>query len=203
MHNRRAERARKLDQLGVCAATAATAHHGDALAGVEQGGELVELTVARPHDGRSGGDPARRLRLGGLERNVARDHHHRHAALGHRDADRLLEDAGQVINVGNQLHIMRALGEQVFRMGRLEIMAADLLARDVRGDRQHRHAAAIAVEQAIDQVQVARPAAAGADRELAGEVRLGTGGEGAGFLVAHVHPFDRLVPAQRIGDAVQ
>ena len=42
----------------------------------------------------------------------------------------------------------------------------------------HRHAAAVAIEQAVDQVQVAGSAASGADGELAGEVRLGAGREG-------------------------
>jgi hypothetical protein len=52
-------------------------------------------------------------------------------------------------------------------MRRLEIIDADLRARDMGGDRQHRHAAAVAIEQAVDQMQIARAAAAGADRELA------------------------------------
>ena len=68
----------------------------------------------------------------------------------------------------------------------LEVGAADLGARDLGGDRQHRNAAAMAVEQAVDQVQVARPAAAGADRELAGQLRLGAGGERRHLLVAHM-----------------
>src|SRR2546426_5649218 len=48
-------------------------------------------------------------------------------------------------------------------VGRLEIVDADLAARDVRGDRENRDAAPLAVEEPIDQVEVARPAAAGAD----------------------------------------
>ena len=51
-------------------------------------------------------------------------------------------------------------------------------------------------------MQVARPAAAGADGELAGQVRLGAGGEGGGLLVAHVHPVDAAGP-QGVGEAVQ
>ena len=78
-------------------------------------------------------------------------------------------------------------------MGFLEVGPADLGARDVGGDRQHRHAAAMTVEQAVDQVQVAGPAASGADRELAGEMRLGARGEGGGLLVPHVDPVDLLL----------
>src|SRR5262249_53976964 len=85
----------------------------------------------------------------------------------------------------------------------LEIGAADFGARDVGGDREHRHAAAMAVEQAVDEMQVAGPAAAGTDGEFAREVRLGAGGEGRGLLVAQMHPRDLLLLAQRIGETVQ
>jgi hypothetical protein len=81
-------------------------------------------------------------------------------------------------------------------MGRLKIGAADLRARDVRRDRQHRHARPVAVEEAVDQVEITGTATARADRELSGEMRLGAGREGRGLLVAHVHPLDFLLPAQ-------
>ena len=61
----------------------------------------------------------------------------------------------------------------------------------------------MAVEQAVDQMQVARPAAAGADRELTGHLRLGARGEGGSLLVTHVDPLDGVEPVQRIGEAVQ
>ena len=88
-------------------------------------------------------------------------------------------------------------------MGLLEIAAADLAGRDLRGDRQHRRAAAVSVEQAVDEMQIARAAGAGADRELAGDLRFAGRGEGCGFLVPHVDPFDVLAFAQRLGEAVQ
>ena len=75
-------------------------------------------------------------------------------------------------------------------MGLLEVAAADLRAGDLGGDRQHRNPVAVAVVQAVDQVQVAGPAAAGADGELAGDLRLGAGGERGRLLVAHMHPAD-------------
>jgi hypothetical protein len=34
-------------------------------------------------------------------------------------------------------------------------------------------------------------------------MRFGTGGEGSGLLVAHMHPLDLALSAQRISDAVQ
>ena len=50
------------------------------------------------------------------------------------------------------LAVHAALAEQLLRMGLLEIAPADLLPRDVRRDRQHRHPAPVRVEQAVDQV---------------------------------------------------
>ena len=61
----------------------------------------------------------------------------------------------------------------------------------------------MAVEQAVDEVQVARPAAAGADGELAGQVRLGAGREGGDLLVPDMDPLDLAVAADGIGQAVQ
>ena len=50
----------------------------------------------------------------------------------------------------------------------LEIAGADLGRGNMRGNREHRHARAVAIEQAIDEVEIARAAAPGADRERAG-----------------------------------
>ena len=85
----------------------------------------------------------------------------------------------------------------------LEIARADLGRRDLRRDGQHRHARAMAVEQAVDEVQIARPAAAGADRELAGQMRLGAGREGRDLLVPDMDPFDLALSADRVGEAVE
>jgi hypothetical protein len=63
----------------------------------------------------------------------------------------------------------------------------------VCGDRQDRHSAAVGVEQAIDQVQVARPAAAGTHGQFAGQGRLASRCERGGLLVAYVLPDDFTV----------
>ena len=67
------------------------------------------------------------------------------------------------------------------------------------GDRQNRHARAVTVEQAVDQVQVAGAAASGADREVAGQMRLGAGGKGGDFFMADMQPVDAAVAAHRVG----
>jgi hypothetical protein len=59
------------------------------------------------------------------------------------------------------------------------------------------------VEQPVDQMQIARSAAAGAHREIAGQMRLGTRGEGGHFFVPDVHPLDVTAAAHDVSDAVE
>ena len=71
------------------------------------------------------------------------------------------------------------------------------------GDPQHRHTRAMAVEQAVDEMQIARAATAGADGEGAGEMRVRAGGEGGYFFMAHMDPFDAAMATDGIGQAIQ
>ena len=73
----------------------------------------------------------------------------------------------------------------------------------MRGDAEHGNARAVAVEQAVDEVQIARPAAAGADRELTRQMRLGAGREGGDLLVPDMDPLDLPLAAYRVRQAVQ
>src|SRR6202012_5046566 len=85
----------------------------------------------------------------------------------------------------------------------VKIAAPDLGARNMRGNRQHRYTRTVTVEQAVDQMQVTGAATAGADRELAGEMGLGAGGERRGFLMPGMNPVDIAAPPQRFRDAVE
>jgi hypothetical protein len=60
-----------------------------------------------------------------------------------------------------------------------------------------------AVEETVDEMQIAGPAAAGADGEAAGDVGVGARGEGGDLLMAHVQPFDAAAPAHGVAEAVQ
>ena len=88
-------------------------------------------------------------------------------------------------------------------MGLLEVSAADLMGGDLRGNGEDGHAAPVAIVQPVDQVQVARAAAAGADGELAGEVRLCPRGEGRRLLVPHGDPSKLVLSPDGIGDPVE
>ena len=61
----------------------------------------------------------------------------------------------------------------------------------------------MAVEQAVDEMQIAWSAAAGADRELTREMGLATGGERRDLLVPDVNPFDLALASQRVGQPVE
>src|SRR5882672_8496713 len=87
--------------------------------------------------------------------------------------------------VGNQLTVVAAFAEQALRMRFLEKGAADFGRRDVGGDCQHWDTRTVAIEQAVDEVQVAWSAASSADSQFAGQVGLGAGGEGGDLLVPH------------------
>ena len=85
----------------------------------------------------------------------------------------------------------------------LEEVRTDLGRGDLRRDRHHRHARALAVEETVDEMQIAGAAAAGADGEVPRDMGVGAGGEGGDLFVAHVQPFDPAAPANGVGEAVQ
>src|SRR5262249_29328782 len=111
--------------------------------------------------------------------------------------------ARHLIGAGDELAKMAALSEQLLRVRLLEIAGADFPRWNLGGDGQHRHARAVAVEQPVDEREIARPAAAGADRELTREMGLGTGRKGCDFLVPDMNPFDLALTAQRVGQPVE
>jgi hypothetical protein len=85
----------------------------------------------------------------------------------------------------------------------LKIARADFRGRNVRSDTEDGYARSMALEQAVDEMQVARPAAAGADRKVAGEMCLGARREGGDLFMPHVNPLDRALAADCIGDTVE
>jgi hypothetical protein len=85
----------------------------------------------------------------------------------------------------------------------LKVAAPDFARRNLSRYCQHRSAAAVRVEQTIDEVKVAGPARASAYRKSARDLRLARSGEGGHFLVSNVDPLDRLSLAQRLSQTVQ
>ena len=85
----------------------------------------------------------------------------------------------------------------------LKVVRTDFRGGDLRRNRHHRHARALAVEETVDEVQIAWTAAAGADGEVSGDMGVGAGGEGCDLFVAHVHPLHAAAPEHGVGEAVQ
>jgi hypothetical protein len=112
--------------------------------------------------------------------------------------DRDLEAARHLLGVGDELAIMAALFEQCLGVRFLEIARADLGRGDVGRDGQNRHARAMAVEQTVDEVQIARPAAPGTNGEGARQMRVRAGGESGDLLVPEVYPLDLALASDRI-----
>ncbi len=61
----------------------------------------------------------------------------------------------------------------------------------------------MAIIEAVDQVQIAGAATAGANGEIAGEMRVGTGREGRGLLMPRMDPFHIVAFANAFRDGVQ
>src|SRR6478672_6849590 len=98
---------------------------------------------------------------------------------------------------------MATIPEQVFRMSCLEIIDSDFAAGDVGGDCQNRHAIALAVEQAVDQMKVAGTAAPGTYRKALGKMSFSSRCKCSGLFMTHVNPVDRLSSPQRVGKAIE
>jgi hypothetical protein len=205
MHDRCVQRARHPDQRVVGAGHSRAAEDCDVLAGVEQvRGPPQRRVVGPPH--RPGGldGPCQPIGFAGRrEEDLAWHHHDGDAVLLYRGPHRHLEDARRHLRGADQFAVDAALTEQVLGMRFLEVLRPDLAARDVRRDREHRHPAALGVEQSVDQVQVAGAAAARAHRELTGQRCVGGRGERRRLLVPDVLPGDVTRAPDGIGETVE
>src|SRR5215467_6174799 len=117
--------------------------------------------------------------------------------------NRHLQGARHLIGAGDQVAKMAALLEQLLRVRLLEVAGADFRRRDLGGDCQHRQARAVAVEETVDEMEIAGSAAAGADCELTREVGFARGGKRCDLLVPDMNPFDLALLAQRVGEPVE
>ena len=148
-----------------------------------------DLVIGRTHAGFRLGKCRRGRSFDGFaQRDVSGQGNDRHATPRERGLDGDLQDTGHLLGLGHQLAVVAALGEEMLRLGLLEISAADLVAGNLRGDGEDRNTAAVTVVEPVDQMQVAGTAAAGADRQSSGEMRFRAGGKRGGFLMSHVNP---------------
>ena len=72
----------------------------------------------------------------------------------------------------------------------------------MRGDCQHRNVVAVAIKQAVNQVQVAWPTRACADGQLARQLRFSARGEGSNLFMAGWHPVNCSHTIQTIAQTI-
>ena len=133
MHHRRLQPFAERQELIVRSGASGAAQQGHAAVAVEHRRQPVEIVIRRDHDRlgwQQAGELGRRRIGGRLQGDIARDHHHRHAALAHGLANRHLQRARHLIGARDKLAVMAAFLEQHFRMGFLEISGADLAPRE-------------------------------------------------------------------------
>ena len=196
MDNRCLKSSCQFDDGVVGARGACASQDGDLLGSIQRGRDVAQLGVGGADDPVDGADRgATPTVMLFLEEVLTGDHEHGNTASFDGGADRDVQQAGQLCWGADHFAEVAALDEQLLGVRLLEVSAADLRGRYVRSDREHRHATALRVEETVDQVQIARPAASDAHRELAGECRLRRGGECGTFLVARVDPLDPLILA--------
>jgi hypothetical protein len=203
VHDRGLERSSDGEELVVGSLAAGTGKDRDVRRDVEDLRGRGDRIVGGTNDGGGGTDRRRSgVVLGVMQEDLAGDHHDGDASALDRMAHRDLQDPWQLLGHADQLRIDAALTEQLLRMRLLEIAAADLVTWDVGGDREHRHPATVRVKQTVDQMEVPRATAGGADREFPGHRRLTRRGERRRLFVTNVLPDDIAVAAQCIGEAI-
>ena len=124
------------------------------------------------------GPVLRRLRL-----EVDRDHDVRRLAVGEGGAAGLLDDVLDMRRAHHAHRIGGRVHEQLVERDVLLGVGLDQVVVLRAGDRQHRLVVELGVVDAVEQVDAAGPRGREADAELAGELRIGAGREGRGFLV--------------------
>src|SRR5882724_7860356 len=98
---------------------------------------------------------------------------------------------------------MTAFPKQILRMRLLKIAAADFTGWNLRRDRKHRRTAAVRIEQAVDEMEIAGTARSRTYRKFAGDLRFTRRRESRDLFMPDVNPVDRPALAQRVGQAVQ
>ena len=71
------------------------------------------------------------------------------------------------------------------------------------GNCQHRHVVTVTVKEAVDQMQVAGTARAGADGQFPHDLCFSACGEGGNLFMARGHPFDGLHLVEAVAKSVQ
>ena len=91
----------------------------------------------------------------------------------------------------------------MFRVGLLEVSAANFIAWDLCRDGEDRNPAAVTIVESVDQVQISGTAAPGADRQSAGEMGIRARGKGCRFFMPQMNPIELFGCSNRVGNAIE
>jgi hypothetical protein len=175
---------------------------GNCLALVENGGDLVEVGIARANERSPRMNSVGKLVVRGGVGDIHRhdedgDAPSRQRCLTGRDGlaadllrrkDHLAEDTAASVHV-----------DEVDLLDRFE---AQVLAHDLACDQDDRGRVAIGLVEPVDEVETAGAARACAGGEAAGELSFGPGRERSGLLVPHMDPLD-CAAVDGVSDLVQ
>ena len=174
----------------------------DLLAVGQQAGDVLQFGVAGAQHRLREMHRERQVVLHRGLADVGRQDHHRHAAPVER---RLAGQGHHPASLFRAVHLLaehRAAGVDRLEVDLLGKLHAQLRGDDLAGDQDHRRAVALGLVDAVDEVQAARSAGAGAGGQASADVGLGARGEGRRFFVAHVDPLD-LAAMDGVGDMVE
>ena len=181
----------ELDQLVVSSGTTRTTKDRYLLRPIQQIREDVDLVVGRTHGRLWLGKMQPGCLLDGISQgHIARQGNHGNATSRDCSLHRNFEHAGHLLRLRDQLAVMAALREELLRMGLLKISTPDFSTGNLRGDGQDGDAAALTIVEAVDQMQVSRTAASGADGQFAGEMGFGASRECRRLFMAHMNPLE-------------
>ena len=162
----------------------------DRVALVEDGRDLVEIGVGRANERAPRMNGVRQFVVRGGVGDVRRHDQHGDAAFRQRRLAGGDGFAPGLLGRQDHLAIDAAALVHLTEVDLLDRLEPNVLPHDLGRDQDDRRAIAIGLVKPVDEVEAAGTATAGAGCQIAGELRLGPGREGAGLLVPHMHPFD-------------
>ena len=203
-HHRRGQPLGQLEHLGPRVAGSLADEQRHPTGVVHGRGRAGEGLVARCRRRPVGDEPRDRGALGQVEAaDVAGQGQHRDAPLVEGGVAGLLDEARQLVRRGDGRGEDGDVGEERVVVDLLEEVRADLPARHLAADGEHRGVGLLRVVQAVEQVDGAGADGAHADGEPVGELGLRAGRERPRLLVPHPDPLDALLAADRVGDGVE
>ena len=125
-------------------------------------------------------------------------------ALLDRGLHRELGDERHLGRARDGAYVRAAVGEDLLGCGLLEVVASDLVARDVRRDREDRSAVPLAVVEPVEEMQAAGAGRAEHRSGSSRNLRCRTGRKSACLFVADMDELDLgSVPTHRVDDWVR